>query len=550
MSMRGRGLAFGAVLTAAALTLTACGGDSDDTAADPAGGTVNIFGSQPQNPLVPVLTNETGGGNVIDNLFTRLVDYNPETAAPELAMAESIEPSEGNTLWTIKLKPGWKFHDGTPVTAESFVKAWNDGANCNTGALNQYFFGPDGVNIKGYDAVAGTYDAEGNLDCAGIEPDAGMEGLKVVDDTTFTAELAGPVSIFATIVGYSAFAPMPEIYFTDRPAFEAKPIGNGPYQFVSAKANESIVVTEYPDYQGEKKAQVKDINYKIYQTPDAAYVDLLANNLDVIDTMPATALAGDRWKTELGDRSILKPVGVFQSVTFPLYVEEFDNPELRKAISMAIDRESVISVAFNNTRTPADGWVPPVIEGYQPGACGEACTFDAAKAKQMFDDAGGFDGTLTIAYNADGGHKEWVDATCVSIKNALDVECQGKAYPTFAELRNDVTEDKMTGIFRTGWQMDYPSMQNFLAPLYATDAGSNDGGYSNPAFDTLLRDAAGQTPEEAIASYQQATQLLAEDMPVIPLWYGALTAGWSENIETPVFTPFGRVDWTSLKLKG
>jgi ABC-type oligopeptide transport system substrate-binding subunit len=93
-------------------------------------------------------------------------------------------------------------------------------------------------------------------------------------------------------------------------------------------------------------------------------------------------------------------------------------------------------------------------------------------------------------------------------------------------------------------------MQNFLAPLYATDAGSNDGGYSNPAFDTLLRDAAGQTPEEAIASYQQATQLLAEDMPVIPLWYGALTAGWSENIETPVFTPFGRVDWTSLKLKG
>ena len=110
----------------------------------------------------------------------------------------------------------------------------------------------------------------------------------------------------------------------------------------------------------------------------------------------------------------------------------------------------------------------------------------------MFDAAGGFDGTLTLAYNADGGHKEWVDAACVSISNALGVECQGKAYPTFAELRNDVTEDKMTGLFRTGWQMDYPSMQNFLAPIYATNAGSNDGGYSNEEFDTLLRDAAGQ----------------------------------------------------------
>ena len=557
MKIRGRGLATGAVVAAAALTLAACGSDSGTTdntstpgATGPATGSVSIFGAQPQNPLVPVLTNETAGGNVIDNIFTRLVDYNAKTAAPELAMAESIEPSEGNTLWTIKIKPGWKFHDGTPVKAESFVKAWNDGANCNTGALNQYFFGPDGVNIKGYDKVAGTYKADGTLDCGGIAKDAAMEGLKVVDDTTFTAQLAGPVSIFKTIVGYSAFAPMPEIYFTDQAAYKAKPIGNGPYQFVSAKANENIKLTAYADYQGPKKAQVKDIDYKIYQTPDAGYVDLLANNLDVMDTMPATALAGDRWKSELGDRSVLQPVGVFQSITFPLYQKAFENADLRKAISMAIDRKSVINVAFNNTREPADNWVPPVIEGYQKGACGDACNFDAAKAKALFDSAGGYDGTLTIAYNADGGHKEWVDATCVSITNALGVKCQGKAYPTFAELRNDVTEKKMQGLFRTGWQMDYPSMQNFLSPLYATNAGSNDGGYSNPEFDKLLRDAAGQTPEQAIASYQQATQILAQDMPVIPLWFGALTAGWSENIEAPVFTPFGRVDWTSLKLKG
>ncbi len=553
MRILGRsGLAIGAIAAASALTLSACGSSSepaaDTSAGGAASGAVTVNGSQPQNPLVPVLTNETGGGNVIDAIFTRLVDYNAETAAPELAMAESIEPNEDNSLWTIKIKPGWKFHDGTDVTASSFVNAWNDGANCNTGALNQYFFGPDGVNIKGYDAVAGEYDAEGNLDCGSVEPDAGMEGLVVVDDTTFTAELASPVSIFATIVGYSAFAPMPEIYFSDPDAFKAKPIGNGPYQFVSAKPNEDVVLTEYADYMGEKKAQVKDVTFKIYQTPDAAYVDLLANNLDVLDTMPTTALAGDRWKSELGDRSLLQPVGVFQSITFPLYDEAFQNPEVRKAISMAINREEVIRVAFNNTRQAADAWAPPVIEGYQP-ACGDACVFDAAKAKEMLDAAGGFEGTLTIAYNADGGHKEWIDAACVSISNALGVTCQGQAYPTFAELRNDVTEDKMTGLFRTGWQMDYPSLQNFLAPMYATNAGSNDGGYSNPEFDALLREAAGQSSEEAIASYQQAQDILAQDMPVIPLWYGALTAGWSENVDAPQFTPFGRVDLTSLKLK-
>lgn len=540
-------LALTGAIAASALLLAACGGS--DSGSEATARVVTINGAQPQNPLVPVLTNETGGGNIIDNITTRLVQYNAETAAPELAMAESIEPSEGNTLWTIKVKSGWTFHDGTPVTAKSFVDAWNDGANCNTGALNQYFFGPDGVNIKGYEKVAGTYKEDGTLDCSGIEKDAAMEGLKVVDDTTFTAELAGPVSIFATIVGYSAFAPMPEVYFTDRAAFEKLPIGNGPFKFVSAKPNEYINLTAFDGYQGEPKAQVKDISYKIYQTPDAAYVDLLANNLDVLDTMPATALAGDRWKSELGDRSLLQPVGVFQSITYPLYDKQFESVDLRKAISMAIDRAAVIKVAFNNTRQPADGWVPPVIEGFEADACGGWCTFDPAKAKEYLAKAGGFDGTLTLAYNTDGGHKEWVDATCVSITNALGIKCQGQPYPTFAELRNDVTEDKMTGLFRTGWQMDYPSMQNFLAPIYATNAGSNDGGYSNAEFDQLLRDAAGQTASEAITSYQKAESKLAEDMPVIPLWYGALTAGWSENINTPVFTPFGRVDFTSLSLK-
>jgi oligopeptide transport system substrate-binding protein len=546
---------MGALAAATALALAACGSDSGSgDASAPADGAVtgsaSIWGAQPQNPLVPVMTNETAGGNVIDAIFTRLVDYNAKTAAPELAMAESIEPSEGNALWTIKIKDGWKFHDGTPVTAESFTKAWSDGANCNTGALNQYFFGPDGANIKGYEKVAGTYKEDGTLDCTGVAKDAQLEGLKVVDDTTFTAELASPVSIFKTIVGYSAFAPMPELYFTDKAAFEAKPIGNGPFQFVSAKPNVEMVLTAYPDYQGPKKAQVKDLTFKIYQTLDAAYVDLLANNLDILESMPTTALAGDRWKSELGDRSILQPVGVFQSITYPLYDKKFDSVDLRKAISMAIDRPAVIKVAFNNTRQPADGWVPPVIEGYQPDVCGEFCTFDPAKAKEYLAKAGGFEGTLTLAYNADSGHKEWVDATCVSIKNALGIDCQGKAYPTFAELRSDVTEKKMDGLFRTGWQMDYPSIQNFLAPIYATNAGSNDGGFSNAKFDELLRAAAGQSSEEAIASYQQAEAILAEEMPVIPLWYGALTAGWSENINAPQFTPFGRVDTTSITLKG
>src|SRR5690606_4838441 len=108
------------------------------------------------------------------------------------------------------------------------------------------------------------------------------------------------------------------------------------------------------------------------------------------------------------------------------------------------------------------------VNGYKAGVCGEWCNFDAAKAKQLFDQAGGFDGKLTLAYNADGGHKGWVDATCVSISNALGVDCVGKPTADFATFRTEVVNKEMTGMFRTGWQMDYPSIENFLVPLYKT----------------------------------------------------------------------------------
>ena len=108
----------------------------------------------------------------------------------------------------------------------------------------------------------------------------------------------------------------------------------------------------------------------------------------------------------------------------------------------------------------------------------------------------------------------------------------------------------MKGIFRTGWQMDYPSIENFLAPIYKTGSSSNDGDYSNPAFDKLLVDAAAETdPAAANAKYQEAEALLANDMPSIPLWYGTTTVGWSNKVTDVKITAFGTIDLGSLALK-
>ena len=529
------------------LALSACG--SDEAAQDAGGGdsgeasgSVTVNGCDPENPFIPANTNETCGGNPLDQIFTGLVTYNPETAEPENAIAASVEPNEDNTVYTVTLNDGWTFHDGTPITAESFVNAWNFSAYGPNAYLNSYFFEP----IEGYADVAGE-DANGDEVITPDEASAEeMSGLEVVSETEFTITLESPASQFPIRLGYTAFSPLPESFFEDPDAFGESPVGSGPFKFVSFEPNRSLKITAFEDYQGDKPS-VKDVEYKIYADLDAAYADLLAGNLDILEDIPTSALADATYQDDLGEGKFLNnAVGVIQTLTVPTYVEAYANPDLSRAISMAIDREAVIDVAFPG-RIPATSYAAPVVNGYQEGACGEACEYDPEGAKELFDTIG-FEGGLTLSYNADGDHKTWTEAACQSISDALGVECVATPVVDFATFRAAINAREATGLFRTGWQMDYPSIENFLVPLYATGASSNDNDYSNPEFDALLEEAAALTGEEAIAKYQEAEALLFEDLPSIPLWYGNLAAGWSDNVDSVAFTPFGIADLTGVTL--
>ncbi|HET6918550.1 MAG TPA: ABC transporter substrate-binding protein, partial [Jiangellaceae bacterium] len=497
----------GAVIGAAgfALVLSACGGGDGDGGGDGGGagaegptGAVIIGGCQPQNLLIPANTNEVCGGDPQDVIFSGLSRYNPDTAAPDPEIAESIE-SDDNITWTVTLKDGWTFHDGTPVTSESFVNAWNWSALGENAYLSSYFFEP----IEGFADVQGELDAEGAY-VPGSATAEEMSGLTVVDDKTFTIKLVSPQSSFPQRLGYLAFSPLPEVFYDDPEAFGHKPIGSGPFQVVEYNENADIKLTAYDDYAGETKPKVKDVTFAIYADDTAEYNDLQADNVDVVTQLPPTALAGEQYKTDLGDRYIEKETGGFSSITFP--PERVDptlaNINLRRALSLAIDRDLITQNIFQGSRTPATGWVSPVVEGYKPDQCGEWCTYDPERAKELLAEAGGYEGTLTLSYNADGPNAEWCEAACNSIRNALGVDCVATPVVDFATFRTQITNREMKGLFRTGWQMDYPSIENFLSFLYATGSSSNDGDYSNPDFDAKLAEAAAApTTEEAITLY-------------------------------------------------
>lgn len=528
-------------VAALALALSACGGGDGDGGSGEAGGgnTVTIRGCNPENPLIPVNTNETCGGDVVDQIFSKLVRYDPDTAEPIMEIAESIEPNEDNTVWTVTLKDGWTFHNGEAITAQSFVDAWNWGALGANAALNSYFFEP----IQGFAEVQGEFDDTGAQipDSATAET---MSGLEVQDDLHFTITLTTPQSSWPLRLGYTAFAPLPSAFYEDTDAFGEAPIGSGPFQFESWDPNVSIAITRYDDYAGERQPQVDGATYQIYENFDAAYNDLQADQLDIMPELPTSAVAGNAYQNDLGDRFIERATGVYQSITFaPVAVDpSLDNDTLRHAISMAINRDAIIEAIFSGTREAATGWVSPVVEGYEAGACGEFCTFDEARAQELLEEAGGYTGTLAIHYNGDADHQGWVDATCNSITQTLGIECQGAPEVDLATLRTKINSRELTGILRTGWQMDYPSAENFLAPLYATGAGSNDGDYSNLEFDAKLQEAAAAQGDEALALYNEAERMLAADMPAIPMWHYKIIAGFSTHVDNVKITPFGTVD--------
>ena len=530
MKIRSLGVTAVAVAVASALALSGCAGDSAPEAdsAD-SSAIISANGSEPEVGLIPTNTNEVGGGKILDSIFAGLIYYDATGKAIN-DVAESIDTDDATTF-TIKIKPGLTFTNGDPVDSDSFINAWQYGALLSNAQKNSYFF---------EDIVGFSYDE-----------DSPLTGLVKVDDTTFTVTLKEARSDFAGRLGYSAYVPLPAAAWDDIAAFGENPIGNGPYMLAGKgawKHNEGISLVVNPDYEGGRKAKNGGLDFTFYLDQTAAYADLTGHNLDVLDAVPDSAYS--TFESDLGDRAINQASAVFQSFTIPDRLEHFGGEEgtlRRQAISMAINREEITDVIFEGTRTPATDFTSPVIDGYSDKLKGaDVLEYNEKQAKKLWAEADAISpwtGTFNIAYNADGGHQGWVDAVSNSIKNVLGIDAAGAPYPTFAEVRTLISAREIQTAFRTGWQADYPGLFNFLGPLYATNASSNDGDYSNPDFDKLLNEGSAESdPDAANAKFQEAQEVLLKDLPAIPLWYSNVTGGYDDTVSNVEF------GWNSVPL--
>ncbi|WP_030929410.1 peptide ABC transporter substrate-binding protein [Streptomyces sp. NRRL S-646] len=529
-----------AIAAVVALGATACGGGGDDTSSGKGkgNGVVSVEIGEPQNSLVPTNTYETEGGQVINALFTGLTKLDADNKVVN-AMAQSIETKD-NKVWTIKLKSGYTFHNGEKVTAQSFVDAWNYGANqTNAQQTNPLF-----SHIQGYSDLNPGEGKKPKTDK--------LSGLKAVDDSTLQVTLSGAFSAFPSQLSFTAFVPLPKAFFKDPKGFGEAPIGNGPFQMKGKfKHNEEIDTTKYDKYPDASKIEVKGVNFKVYSNLDTAYKDVVAGNLDTLLTIPTSGLP--TYHKDLPGRYIDEADSAVGYIGFPIkYNKAFQNADLRKAISMAIDRKTIASKIFLGSRTPADDYISPIIDGYRKGACGDACTYNPTKAKELYKQSGGLPGnTLEIGYNADGGHKEWVEAASNQIQQALGVKVTAKPFEQFQTILNDLDAKKYQGAFRMAWSMDYPDAEDYLRPVFSKEAianGSNYSGYVNEDFEKLLvQGDQAPTHEEAVKKYQAADDILLKDMPYIPVYFYTLNTGFSDKIKSMKIAGH-QILWDTVKL--
>ncbi|WP_165975262.1 peptide ABC transporter substrate-binding protein [Actinomadura rubrisoli] len=521
-----------------ALAASACAGD-------PPGGSGKTFSYASLEPthLTPGRETSVQGLYVLDALFDTLTRISP-SGRPDNDEAESITSPDQRT-WTIKIKPGLTFHNGEPVTAHSYVNAWNAAAYGPNAWVNGFYF----AHIDGYDAL-NPQDPDGKGPRSAPAPRTrALAGLKVRDGRTFQVRLSAPFSQFPLTLAFLGFAPLPRAAFADLKGFDRAPIGNGPFQMDGAwQHNRQIKVRKNARYHGIRPARTDGITFKIYATRETAFTDLLAGRVDIMRSIPAPLVP--RAQREMKGRFRAVPSSTMEYLEFPLYDKRFQNPDLRRAISMAIDRQAIVNGVYNGRYRPTGTILPPIVPGYRPNACGETCTYQPQKARRLLGKAGGWHGPLELSVaRQDSTDQQWMVDVANQLRQNLGIgDIKLRVVPQ-ADYLPMLQRHGATGPYRATWVMDYPGAENYLT---ARCSAGNRQEYDGSACRGLIsKGDAAPSMSQSLPFYQQAEDVLFKDLPVIPLWNRQDTAAHSArltgvNVDPYVF-PLVRLDRIAIK---
>ncbi len=503
-----------------------------------AGGSLRYALSTDPEYIDPGLVADEQGEVVVDALFDSLValDQNMDVVP---AAASDWEVNEDATVFTFHLEQGATFHDGEPVAASDFVRAFNrmaDGTR-SPASFIAYQLAP----IKGFP------DAQ--------QSGKAMSGLEAPDANTLTITLEHPFAEFPKVLADPSLGPVPPAADSDPEGFAQKPIGNGPFQMAEPWQHDQFIrVNRFDDYYGNP-ALLDEVVFQIYPDDvgaDRQYGDFTNGQLQVAEVPPSKT---DSAREEYGvSTDGYRGPGVIDGLTSTLYyygfnVEQppFDNPKVRQAISELIDRDAIANDIMKGTREPADAIVPPSIPGHQDGVC-TYCRYDPEDAKKLVEDVE-FPESIRILFNTGESHEAIATKIAADIEAALGVkvETSGEELQPFVQT---LREGKMD-IFRLGWQADYPSPGAYLLPLFSSGTIGQDNltRFSDPEVDAKLAEARG-TKDDAVRLrlYQEVEQRVLHHAAIAPILYYRFNRVVAPEVRGFRISPLGNVDLSRIWL--
>lgn len=521
-----RGKTLGVLLLAVTMVVTGCTSDDEQPEDD----VIVISTPEPAEPLTPATVDDAGEG-ILDQLYAGLAVVDEEGRI-QLEVAETIE-SEDFETWTITVADGWEFSDGTPVTAQSFADAWVDAAANGPGDVVDMVFG----DVRGITAVR-----QGEADA--------FSGV-TVEGETITVQLVQADADFPARLAHRFFFPRSEGDLGAEPALGHVPVGNGPYVAVGDgwDTGSSLGLVVNDDYDGARVPRNEGLRFVFHEELDDAFAALEDGDVHVIvgATLPDDA-DGD------GLTALKEPGSALQSLMIPEWLPRFGGEEgvlRRRAVSLAIDREAIIEEVFAGLHTPAADFTTPLLGGFRDDL--EATEFLAADPDRALrfweqaEDIEEWEGALTLAYNADGGHAAWLEPMAEQISEALGIEVELQEFEDYEALAEAVIDRDEDAVFRIGWQGEFPSALDYLVPRFTTGAASNGGDYSYEGVDSVLAEAA-QTddPAEQDDLIARAQQRLLSDLPAVPLWYIGVAGVAAEDVEGVRATWSGSFEFSAI----
>jgi len=460
--------------------------------------------------LDPQIITDAQSENIVMALFEGLTQYDPKTCQPIPAVAERWEVSPDNLRWTFHLRPEARWSDGQPVTAGDFVFAYRRILSPGLGAEYAYLLYAL-ENGEGYNS--------------GKITDSSRIGALAPDDHTLVLNLVHPVPYLPAMTCHAAWYPLPRRTIEgfgradERGTRWTRPgnlVGNGYFVLKDWKPHRYIRVARSPTYWNRREVRLREVFFYPIDDADAEERAFRSGQLHVTATLPLAKIGVYRqeYPTPLQAEPFLGTYVYRFNVTRP----PLDDPRVRRALAMAIDRERIVRDVARGGQRPAGHFTPPGMAGFTAKA---DVPNDVETARRLLA-AAGFPGgkgfpRLSILTNTNEGHRQIAEAIQQMWRKNLGIEIG--IYNQEGKVWNDSMRRLDYSIARFAWSGDYLDPSTFL-DIMASDSGNNQTGWKNAEYDRLL-DMARQTADTSrrYAYFQRCEEILARECPFAPIYY-------------------------------